>query len=239
MANAYVLEKYYLDYLEKVVKVSPRTIYNYKRGLKKISELLVSEGKIHDNIYEIEDYDQLTILREYVFNHPAFIEFNTAGNRMYSSALNHYLRFAIGDEFGDIDTEIEILDQKIEKAERKVLRLEKYVRNSIVKNQVIESKGYCCEMDASHITFITKGTGNPYMEGHHAIPMKLQDNFEYSIDIYANIVCVCPICHRLLHYGRDDDKKILLNKIYDDRAERLANSGIFLSKEEFVEFAQK
>lgn len=72
------------------------------------------------------------------------------------------------------------------------------------------------------------------MEGHHAIPMKKQESFDVSLDVYANIICLCPICHRLLHYGEDCDKDNLLNKIYYDRADRLASSGIRLSKEEFV-----
>lgn len=28
------------------------------------------------------------------------------------------------------------------------------------------------------------------MEGHHALPMKYQDRFNHSLDIYSNVVCV-------------------------------------------------
>lgn len=74
-----------------------------------------------------------------------------------------------------------------------------------------------------------------YMEGHHAIPMKFQDKFNYSIDIYANIVCLCPICHRLLHYGIASEKDKVLNKIYSARADRLAACGIRIGKADFKE----
>lgn len=56
-----------------------------------------------------------------------------------------------------------------------------------------------------------------------------------SLDVYANLICLCPICHRLLHYGREDEKRVLLNQIYTDRASRLVNSGIKLSKNDFIE----
>ena len=96
---------------------------------------------------------------------------------------------------------------------------------------------YMCEMDQNHTTFTSAATGQQYMEGHHAIPIKCQNEFKVSLDVYANIVCLCPICHRLLHYGMDSEKRIVLYKVYNGRADRLAKSGIKLSKEEFVKVA--
>ena len=69
------------------------------------------------------------------------------------------------------------------------------------------------------------------------IPMKKQPDFNTSLDVYANIVCLCPVCHRLMHHGLDDCKKTLLSQIYVARIERLANSGIRLSKDEFMRMA--
>ncbi len=75
------------------------------------------------------------------------------------------------------------------------------------------------------------------MEGHHALPMNAQDHFQVSLDVYANIVCLCPICHRKIHYGLRDDRVSMIRHIYDQRVSRLANSGIEISKEDFVEVA--
>lgn len=72
------------------------------------------------------------------------------------------------------------------------------------------------------------------MEGHHAVPMKYQDKFEHSLDVYANVVCLCPICHRLLHYGVESEKENVVNKIYHDRVDRLASSGIKISRNDFM-----
>lgn len=41
------------------------------------------------------------------------------------------------------------------------------------------------------------------MEDHHAVLMKYQDKFEHSLNVNANIVCLCPICHTLLNYDVD------------------------------------
>ncbi len=41
------------------------------------------------------------------------------------------------------------------------------------------------------------------------------------------------ICHRKIHYGLKDEKSSMLDKIYYDRADRLAESGLKISKEDF------
>lgn len=126
------------------------------------------------------------------------------------------------------------MDIEIPVVQKQVCSVATWKRSSIIKIQSIESAGYQCEINPEHKTFTAKSTGHPYMEGHHALPMKCQDKFSQSLDVYANIVCLCPVCHRLLHYGVDSEKENVLNKIYYDRSERLAASGINVSKGEFA-----
>ena len=106
------------------------------------------------------------------------------------------------------------------------------------KEQALEFAQYKCEVDSGHITFIAAATMKPYMEGHHAVPMKEQNNFDVSLDVYANIVCLCPICHRLLHYGKVSQKREVLEQIYIARDDRLQNSGIYLTKDQFLNIAE-
>ncbi len=73
------------------------------------------------------------------------------------------------------------------------------------------------------------------MEGHHAIPMRLQPRFHHSLDVYANIVCLCPICHRRIHHGTQEERRRMGQQIYVARADRLASSGIRLGEERFLE----
>lgn len=89
----------------------------------------------------------------------------------------------------------------------------------------MEAAGYKCEINSEHTTFTAKSTGHPYMEGHHVVPLKFQNKFSKNLDIYANVVCLCPVCHRLLHYGVEREKQIAVDKIYYERADRLAASG--------------
>lgn len=158
---------------------------------------------------------------------------------MYSAGFNNYLKFAMGEEFAKeklnkSNHEIDVMDIKIPASKKKIISSSKWSRSNIIKKQSIESAGYLCEINEEHKTFTSKGTGHQYMEGHHAIPVKYQDEFENSLDVYANIVCLCPVCHRLLHYGVETEKENVVKKIYHDRADRLAISGLKISEKDFL-----
>ena len=113
-------------------------------------------------------------------------------------------------------------------------RMISWNRSGIIRNQALEMAEYRCEIEITHESFIAERNHKLYMEGHHVIPMKKQMNFKNSLDVYANIVCLCPTCHRKIHYGVKDDRIKMGEKIYLDRSDRLANSGIRLSKREFL-----
>ncbi|MCR5202878.1 MAG: HNH endonuclease [Lachnospiraceae bacterium] len=230
----YVLKEYFVRYLRDVRQLKESSVKHYLDAIKYISKLLVSQGRINESLFEIHDVGELEIIKEYLKTDKEFIELDTRGHRMYSVGFNNYFRFASGEDFAKMNKSIEILDVKIQPDPIKT-RLENYRnRSSIVKVQVIQYAKYQCEIDSNHKTFTTKSTNQQYMEGHHAIPMKMQDSFKDSnLDVYANVICLCPVCHRRIHYGIDSEKKVLLDKIYHDRSGRLANSGIVLSRDEF------
>lgn len=97
--------------------------------------------------------------------------------------------------------------------------------------KALKLANFQCEIDPSHMTFITKNK-RLYVEGHHLIPMSQQLNFNVSLDVTSNIVCLCPNCHRALHYG---DKGVVKNKLQillELRNSRLMKQGIFLSLKE-------
>lgn len=235
----YVLKIYYNNYLRDVRNNSESTIRHYQEALRFISKFLVEREKIQDSIYEVKDIDELLVLKEYLFNHPDFIAVNSRGHQMYSAGLNNYLRFAQGEGFESVNNKkLEFFDIEMPAhKEKMVKRLATYVRSPILKKQVIEIADYKCELNASHTTFIAKSNNKPYMEGHHALPISLQEHFDNSLDVYANIVCLCPVCHRMLHYGLDTEKKDAVDKVYYSRKDRLAKSGILLSRDEFEQYA--
>ena len=220
--DEYVLLTYYAEYLKKIRKVSDSTIKHYQQAMRYISKFLVEKEKIKQSIYEIQNLDELVIIKEYLYSEPEFIELDTRGHRMYSAGFNNYFKFANGKGFENIHQQIGVMDIEIPATNKQLLVADTWRRSSIIKMQSIESAGYECEVNPTHVTFTAKSTGMPYMEGHHALPMKCQDRFKSSLDIYANIVCLCPTCHRLLHYGIASEKANVIDKIYYDRADRLA-----------------
>lgn len=231
--NQYVLMAYYVKYLKEIRKVSDSTVRHYQQALRYISDFLVKQKKIKQSIYEIQNIDELEIIREYLYTDPAFIDLDTRGHRMYSAGLNNYFRFVNGKGFENIHRQIEIMDIEMPIPDKRDIQADSWKRSSIIKMQTIESAGYECEINSNHKTFTAKSTGHPYMEGHHVVPLKYQNKFNNSLDVYANIICLCPTCHRLLHYGISSEKINVVNKIYYDRADRLKISVLKLSKTEF------
>ena len=133
---------------------------------------------------------------------------------MYSSGLNNFLRFAYVEDLANVgNNKIQLLDIELPVPDKKVREISAHTRSSIIKLQSIESAGYRCEFDDSHVIFIAKSTGHSFMEGHRAVLMKYQDKFEHSLNVNSNVVCLCPICHRLLHYDVDSERENVDNII--------------------------
>jgi 5-methylcytosine-specific restriction endonuclease McrA len=94
---------------------------------------------------------------------------------------------------------------------------------------------YKCEYNPDDRTF-TRKNGNQYTEPHHLIPISKYRDFDRSLDVKENIVSLCSHCHNLLHYGRDDEKKEVLEKILLDRQEQLKEYGVSINLEQLSEY---
>lgn len=145
----------------------------------------------------------------------------------------------IDDECGvvstaDIDSEI-ILEphyKPTKKPEKVKGTTISFKRDELVAKKGIILSNYKCNLNAGHESFITKN-GKPYMEAHHLIPLNAQDKFENSLDVDANIVCLCSNCHKKLHYGMDINKE--LKYLYDLKIDFLKKSGLNISFEDLLE----
>lgn len=109
-------------------------------------------------------------------------------------------------------------------------------RNAGISKAALERAGYQCEVDKTHLTFISKSSGQQFMEAHHLIPMEYQNDFTYSIDVPENIVSLCPNCHRKVHLSVTAEKMPLIEKLFYERTELLRNRGIEidLNKIQFI-----
>ncbi|MBO8136789.1 MAG: HNH endonuclease [Desulfotomaculum sp.] len=95
--------------------------------------------------------------------------------------------------------------------------------------QALKRAEFKCEVDSSHKTFISDKSNVQYMEAHHLIPMKMQHEFEKSIDVVGNIISLCPNCHRIIHHAKPKEKKKLLVRLFNKRKEELEKYGISIS----------
>ena len=108
-------------------------------------------------------------------------------------------------------------------------------RNPRVAADALAHAEYKCEYSNDDRTFLRKN-GKPYTEPHHLIPISKYRNFEYSVDVMENIVSLCSHCHNLLHYGKFEDKIVILKKLYEARKNTLESIGLKISFEQLKEY---
>ena len=233
-------QEYFEKYIMNVRGLSPKTASNYHHALMKIAKVLKEKGwYAFESLYEIDSYAELKELEATLMENTEFVELDERGKNMYTAGLHNYMQFIEGEHFKRVADPLRLLDSKIPVAPKRVQTAREVAnRDHILVRQVLMAEQYTCLCDASHTTFTAARTRSQYMEGHHLIPMKAQDDFDYSIDVYANIVCLCPTCHRLLHHGIKEEKKPALNHLFDLRRDRLVDSGIRLGKKEFLELVE-
>jgi 5-methylcytosine-specific restriction protein A len=109
---------------------------------------------------------------------------------------------------------------------------EYYPRNLSFAKEALERDDYKCMLNETHSTFKMKSIGKNYMEAHHLIPLKYHEDFNYSLDIPANIISLCPNCHRMIHLGEKRDILQGLEILYEKQKDFLSRCGLDISLEE-------
>lgn len=231
-----MLEDYFEQYLTNVLHLSTRSVEHYVSAIRVLGKIPNYRSST-TNLYDLESLEAANTAIGALEMNPAFIEKNTKGNNMYSAALNHFKKFINFSGIHTEDIDISCMDIALPRPKQYIERNDlKWARSQFLKEQVINAANHQCEIDISHYTFISKVTAAPFMEAHHLIPMQLQPKFNSSLDIYANIICICPNCHRMLHYGADSIRRIILEQQYDRRKDRFLKSGFDISLEHFLEY---
>ena len=108
-----------------------------------------------------------------------------------------------------------------------------YKRNRQVAINALRRAQSQCEFDKRHHLF-DKINGGKYLEVHHIIPMCAQDDFEVPLDRDENVVCLCPSCHREIHFGRK--RKDIIEFFYEQRRIKLEEAGINTNLEEILTY---
>lgn len=212
--NNSILYKSYLEIKGKSVT----TIKKYQGALRTIANELGC------------DISEIT-MDKFLAN-KVLVQKDLTGHNMYSVAVKHYEKSLNEWELQNINDNKPVFMINAEIHYSKKLRIE-HLRSHYVKNLALKNTNYQCEIDNTHKTFTQEGSKNQYMEGHHIIYLNKQEFFDINLDDAANILVVCPNCHRKLHYSENSERKLMLEKIYDTRYEKLKNIGIKITKEDF------
>lgn len=230
-------QEYFERYLSNIRGLKDSTVRHYEEALRKINSVLHQLGfDEFESLYDVDSYEQLKELKSALLLNQDFKDLDERGNRMYTAGLNRYMEFAEAKHFLEKPKALSLVDCPSPVLQKQVMS-ERFIpnRDRIIVRQVLSSEHFLCESNPGHVTFISEKYRTPFMEGHHLIPLNNQGYFGYSLDVYANITCLCPTCHRMLHLGLKEDKVKVWKHLFDHHQDRLENSGITLGKKEFLE----
>ena len=214
--------------------------------IKRLDELrndknIVQYRKFIDNN---KDYSKTSIsilfdLPEIIINKYGLQEKNNKeGKKLFQN--EHIFTTDSGEEYFFTDDEyqkeilvsmgVETLDTPQEKKKTKSVNGNLiYPRNPSHAKKAILDANFSCEISPEHKTFIQRFNLNSFTEAHHLIPLRYHNEFKFSLDVPANIISLCPNCHRKLHFGQLEEIQSLLKFLLTNRIKRLSNCSLEVS----------
>lgn len=192
-------------------EITDDVFYNDLKDIKSQFEIFKSiincNGQI-ENVFTGEIYD---ISQKKVF-------IKTAVN------YNEQIQEDESIEYINDTDDADILDEG--EAKRRSERKVEYIGSSItrrvktdpaLRKYVLKKYEYKCQYDEQHVTFLKKNNMQ-YMEIHHLIPLKYQYLFgeNFNLDTIDNLIVLCPICHKAIHYGSKSEKDKILKRLYNE-----------------------
>ncbi|MBE8233308.1 MAG: hypothetical protein HAW67_06185 [Endozoicomonadaceae bacterium] len=102
----------------------------------------------------------------------------------------------------------------------------RYHRNPSKAANAVKKSKYKCQYNNEHISFIAGASSKQYVEVHHLIPLSCTKLFDVSLDVSANLVVLCPNCHKAIHLGTAGTKIKYLERLFAERKDALSKSGI-------------
>ncbi len=175
--------------------------------------------------------------------------YNKNENNFPSSTLNSFLKFSgymvkfQTNKILDMDElELNNLIDINSKTEISAYNPESYSITTAIGRKILEGikaknhANWKCEVNPNHISFKSNVNSKMYIEAHHIIPISRQSEFNEDIDIAQNLICLCPNCHRFIHYGNYEDKKELVEIVVNSRKDTLLSKNIELKEEMIKEY---
>lgn len=114
-----------------------------------------------------------------------------------------------------------------------------YRRDPSIAAKALAAACFRCEINRTHATFLSRVTGEQFVEAHHIIPISRQGAFKYSLDVTSNVAALCPNCHKLLHHGSFVEKRPALEALFEDRQAHLKKAGISVAFDDLLRMYQR
>lgn len=234
------MKEHFKLWLSNTPKVS-KSAGKYAGAISTISRELTQYTGTELDIYKIKDSFEIDKITDTYLSIEELRKKNERGKVMYTKALHWYKEYLqqdidAGELIKESKDEYVVTYQKKRKTEFTVSEgIKQWKRDRAVVDNSIELSNHKCEYDNKHEYFISNKTEKNYVEGHHLIPMKYQDNFEYSLDVEANVVALCVVCHKILHLSRIEDKIPIISTLYNLRVKLLKLSGLEISLDELID----
>ena len=233
-----ILALYYFEKKKNIDSFTNRFNQYFKKDLSTATVLFeLSRIKNVDPANNVQDarQDEYVTLWEYYIVNDRIQEL-----RSFYKSFKHgdfiYKEDNLPDEDEKIPFTVRKSDFKMDEPEAPPANYEHgikaYKRHREVVLNSLALAGYICEAECGTELFYRKDGKTYYTEAHHIIPLCYQKDFKYSLDTEANVVSLCPRCHRLLHYGMDYED--LLNKLYKKRVTRLEKCGTVITFEQLL-----
>ncbi|MDP8212251.1 MAG: DUF3578 domain-containing protein [Candidatus Zapsychrus exili] len=97
-----------------------------------------------------------------------------------------------------------------EEMKGKEIKTRQRLANTIVRNQKIAElvkmkANYVCAL--CQCSGFEKRKGGLYAEVHH-----VEELSEHGKDLPSNMICVCPLCHRKIHFGKEINNTVIIQK---------------------------
>lgn len=177
---------------------------------KKVEEIpYLRRGLVCYKTFEVSELnDELTFKSELL-----------SAYNLYADLVEHYMNMVMHGFTASRKESVEV-------SKAAEMRTAVTIRNNAM---ALKKAGYQCEANSNHTTFINPNTGKNFMQAMHLIPISAQNNFNVSLDIPANVCCLCPNCAALLHHGSDSDRQEMLMQLYMKHKPDLEEAGISIT----------
>lgn len=208
------------NHKKKDLDKSKRQIRYKGLKLKKVGPYVLHEDYNTQDILvkSIEDYDQLNAI---VFPSEDIDDKNYQLEVLYANVSKN-----------EIDEYIEKQEGKPSK--NKANSGPYWARDPKLAKIALYKQNFNCQIDMNHKTFISALTNTNFVEAHHLIPMKNQDDFDSPLDVVSNIVALCPNCHRKIHHSSLSERIKMTKELYENRKTREKAQGLYIKIEDLV-----